>query len=108
MPTAQGKEDVSIEFIRLLFISPVEEEVAHRWASRLSKVVGPWVMQLRPETTLSQMLEWATLAGADSIDFLMVFEPELRIEFADFLADADHYTFREMVEHYASRFRNCA
>jgi hypothetical protein len=61
-------------------------------------------MQLRPETTLTQLLEWAARGGADSMDFVVVFEPELGMEFAEFLDYSDHVTFREMVEHYAKRF----
>jgi len=36
--------------------------------------------------------------------FAVVFEPELRMELAEFLDYADHATFREMVQHYAKRF----
>jgi hypothetical protein len=73
-------------------------------ASRLATVIGAQVFQLRPETTLAQMLYWAAAAKADSMDFVVVFEPELRMEVANFLDCADHVSFREMVEHYASRF----
>jgi hypothetical protein len=93
-----------VDFIRLLFIDPVQEQVAYRWASRLANVLGAQVLQLRPETTLAQMLDWAAAAKADSMDFVVVFEPELRMEFANFLDCADHVSFRQMVEHYAGRF----
>ena len=86
-------------------MSPVEEEIAHRWASRLSRLIGPGVMRLRPETTLSEMLDWAAVGGVDSMSFVVVFEPELRMELAEFLDYADYATFREMVEHYARRFQ---
>ena len=100
-------EDVNVEFIRLLFTSRVEEEIAHRWASRLSRLLGPRVLQLRPSTTLSELLFWASSRGVDSMDFALVFEPELRMEFADFLDHTDDSIFREMVEHYAKRFHMC-
>jgi len=58
---------------------------------------------LRPETPLSQILAWAAAAGVDSMSFVVVFEPELGMEFAEFLDYSDHTTFREMVEHYAKR-----
>jgi len=108
MPTGQAIGDVDVEFIRLFFTSPVEEEIAHRWASRLSKLIGPKVMQLRPDTTLSEMLDWAAVGGVDSMSFVFVFEPELRMELAEFLDYADCATFREMVEHYARRFQPSA
>jgi hypothetical protein len=106
--TNQSTKNVSVEFIRLLFRSPVEEEVAYRWAVRLAKLLGPKVMQLRPGTTLSELLVWAATTGADSMDFALVFEPELRMEFAEFLDHAEHVTFRGLVEHYAARFGTCA
>jgi hypothetical protein len=106
--TNQSTENVSVEFIRLLFRSPVEEEVAHRWALRLARLLGPRVMQLRPGTTLSELLVWAATTGVDSMEFMLVFEPELRMEFAEFLDQAEYVTFRELVEHYAARFGTCA
>jgi hypothetical protein len=108
MPTDTTKPSVDVEFIRLFFRESDEEEIAHRWASRLGGLLGPRVMELRPETTLSEMLRWAASSRVDSIDFVVVFEPELRMEFATFLDDSEPTTFREMVEHYAGRFRPCA
>ena len=93
-----------MEFIRLLFVDSVEEQIAHRWASRLAALIGAQAHQLRPETTLSQLLDWAAATKVDSMDFVVVFEPELRMELGDFLDCADHVTFREMVQHYSDRF----
>jgi hypothetical protein len=101
--THESKE-VNIEFIRLLFRSPVEDEVAHRWASRLSKLIGARIMSLRPDTTLAEILQWAARGGVCSMDFVVVFEPELRMELAEFLDHAEQVTFREMVERYAGQF----
>jgi hypothetical protein len=104
VPEIQTKQTVSVDFIRLLFTDPVEEQIAHRWASRFAALVGAQALQLRREATLAQMLSWAASTNVDSMDFVVVFEPELRMEFANFLECADQITFREMVEHYASRF----
>ncbi len=93
-----------MEFIRLLFTDPVEEEIAHRWASRFAGLLGSQALQLRPSTTLAEMLKLAATAKVDTMGFVVVFEPELRLEFAQFLDHCDHTTFREMVEYYASRF----
>ena len=101
MSESSVNPEIDVGFIRLLFRSPVEELIAHRWAERLRKLIGPQVMQLRPDTTLSEMLDWAAAAGVDSLDFVVVFEPELGLEFAGFLDYSDYATFREMVEHYA-------
>lgn len=103
MENVQHQCEVDVGFIRLLFRSPVEELVAHRWAKRLASLVGLRAMELRPETTLSQMLEWAAAAGADSMDFVVIFEPELGMQFAEFLDYSDYATFREIVEHCAKQ-----
>ena len=105
--TNRPVSEVSVEYIRLLFRSQVEEEVAYRWASRLARLLGPGVMRLRPNTSLAELLKWAATAGVDSMDFVVVFEPELRLEFAEFLDHAELVTFRELVEHYAARFKTC-
>jgi len=96
--------DVEVEFIRLLFTDAVEEEIAHRWASRLARLVGQQALQLRPQTTLAEILEWAARANVDSMDFALVFEPELRMDLEEFLDYSEQVTFREMVQHYAGRF----
>lgn len=108
MQSYQDQRAVSLDFIRLLFKSRIEEEIAHRWAMRLGDVLGPQAAQLRPETTLAEMLKWAALSSVSSVRFLLVFEPELRMDFAVFLDHADQVTFRELVQHYAARFQGCA
>jgi len=57
MPKPRTTEDDSVAFIRLLFKSSAEEQLAYRWASRLAKLLGPRVMQLRPNTTLAELLK---------------------------------------------------
>jgi hypothetical protein len=104
MLSSPASQTAEVEFIRLLFTEPVEERIAQRWASRLAALVGPQVLQLRPQTTLAEMLKWAALANVDSMDFVVVFEPELRMDLAGFLESPGHTTFREMVQHYAGRF----
>jgi hypothetical protein len=106
MPPNPTSQDVNMQFIRFLFTNSVEEEVAYRWASRLFRLIGPKALQLRPGTTLREIPHWAVIAEVDSIDFAVVFEPELRMEFAEFLDSSDHSTFREMVQHYARRFNS--
>jgi hypothetical protein len=102
-PPNTPSQNVEVKFIRLLFTNPVEEEIAFRWASRLARLVGEQVRQLRPQTTLTEMLRWASRANVDSMDFVVVFEPELRMDFAGFLDNSDHATFRELVQHSAQK-----
>ena len=97
-----------VDFIRLFFPGSVEEEIAARWASRLALLIGPRIVELRPETTLAEMLEWAVTKSADTTDFVVVFEPELRMQLAFFLEDPDHATFREMVQYVGGQYGSVA
>jgi hypothetical protein len=105
---AQTARASEVDFIRIFFIDPVEEEIARRWSSRLGRLIGPRIEDLRPDTTLAQMLRWGLASRLDSMDFLFVFEPELRMELTGFLADCESATFRDMVRHYAARFQSRA
>lgn len=104
MTRSLGNQNVDVEFIRLLFTDPVEERIAHRWASRFAALVDHQALQLRPQSTLADMLQWAAVADVDSMDFALVFEPELRMGLAEFLDYAEHATFKEMVQYYAGLF----
>ena len=95
---------VDPDFIRFFFPVPIQEEIALRWARRLACLIGKRMIELRPETTLAEIIEWATECNVDPIDFAMVFEPELRWAFVAFLEDSDQPTFREMVEQFAGCF----
>jgi hypothetical protein len=68
-----GHGEFDPKFIRLLFTDPAQEEIAYRWASRLTRLLGPQALNLRPETTLDEMMEWAVAAQADGMDFVFVF-----------------------------------
>ena len=83
----------NMDFIRLLFTDPVEDEVAYRWASRFGALVGGQTHQLRPDTTLEDVLRWGVAAEVDSMDFVVVFEPELQMELARFLDYSDQISF---------------
>lgn len=100
---ARRSPPVNVDFIRLLFTSPVEEEIAFSWASRLARLMGHQVLKLRPGTTLAEILDWANSMGVDSMDFACVFEPELRMDFGEFLDWPRQISFREMVEHAAAK-----
>ena len=96
---------IDVSFIRLLFPDAVEEEIAHRWAARLAVLIAAGAFKLRPETRLIEIMTWCMAARVDSFDFLVVFEPELGMDFARFLDDYEHATFREMVQYCANRSR---
>jgi hypothetical protein len=54
------------------------------------------------------MLRWGSASRVDSMDFLIVFEPELRMELSRFLDECESATFRDMVRHYAARYESRA
>src|SRR5262245_31402541 len=87
----------NMEFIGIFFPVPIEEEIALRWARRLGTLLGPKAAELRPETTFGELLDWAAERRVDSIEFTVIFEPELRREMKVFHQDPDAFSFREMV-----------
>jgi hypothetical protein len=91
-----------MEFIGIFFPAPMEEAFALRWARRLGVLLGPKAAELRPETTLGELLDWAAERRVASLDFTVVFEPELRRQMKIFLRDPDAFTFRDMVTWTAS------
>jgi hypothetical protein len=99
---------VNMEFIGIFFPVALEEEIALRWARRLGALLGARALELRPETTLTEMLGWAAERRAGGFDFTLVFEPELRRHLKAFLADSDAFTFRDMVRWVANWYQTRA
>jgi len=64
MHDKQQDDEVNVEFIRLLFRSPIEEQIAYQWAAGLARLIGPQVIQLRPSTTLTEIDQWLESARA--------------------------------------------
>src|SRR5262245_20359164 len=99
---------VDVSFIRLLFPDVVEEQIAWRWAARLAVLIDAGALKLRPETRLIEIMTWAMAARVDTMNFVVVFEPELGMDLTRFLDDYETATFREMVQYCANRFRKQA
>lgn len=92
----------NMEFIGIFFPVPIEEEIALRWARRLGALLGPKATELRPDTTLRELLDWAAQRRVASLDLTRVFEPELRRQIKAFLQDPETITFRDLVRWIAS------
>src|SRR5258705_11939057 len=90
---------VDVEFIRIFFPSPIEEEVAIRWAKRLASVIGERVEELRPNSLFSEIFDWVKADGFDVAEFVMALEDEFGKDLDVLLDDLDHLTFRGFVEY---------
>jgi len=101
MRDSQQDDEVNVEFIRLLFRSRIEEQIAYEWATGLARVIGPQVMRLRPSTTLAEIERWLENADADIEGVLQLFEIAPGID--DKMRYPDQ-TFREFVERLAGRY----
>src|SRR5690349_9700636 len=101
MRNRQQDDEVNVEFIRLLFRSPIEKQIAYEWATGLARLIGPQVMRLRPSTTLAEIERWLENADADIEGVVKLFE------IAPGTDDEVRYpdqTFREFVERLAGRY----
>ena len=110
-----GITDTDIEMfaarIRVYFPADLRD-TAFDLAFSIARIVGPKAKQLRPETTLHEIIEWLGphyVQGKDSLDkveLTMAIEEELGAAFVlpDELANrTDTATFRELVQHVAAR-----
>jgi hypothetical protein len=102
MRDKQQADEVNVEFIRLLFRSPIEEQIAYDWVTGLARLIGSQVMQLRASTTLAEIDQWLENADAKIEGVVKLFE------IAPGTDDEVLYpeqTFREFVERLAARYR---
>jgi hypothetical protein len=105
LPPSEGSprhSDPSVEFLRLLFKSPNEEEFAVRCAQFLARIVGNRVSLLRPDTTLAEIIEWSG-RSIDGLLLAIVLEREFGVDLKEILANPEFTTFRDLVEHVCAR-----
>jgi hypothetical protein len=98
----------SVEFIRVFFKSPKEEEFAVRCAQSIACVVGERVSLLRPETTWSEILGWFRSGARDAALFALILKKEFGSDFNEVLSNYEFLTFREFVEYACSHERKSA
>lgn len=85
--------------------APELRDMAEALAYQIAGVVGPNATQLRPETTLEEILEWLEASAPyredsiDEVEWIMALEEETGFEIPDRLtADAKAATFKQWVE----------
>jgi len=92
-----------VEFLRLMFKSPKEEEFAVRCAEFLAIIVGKRVKLLRPDTKWSEIIGWVGEGRGQAIFLVMALRRELGVDLHEILANPELTTFRDFVEHVCSR-----
>lgn len=97
------KSTPSIEFIRLFFNSPKEEQFAVRCAEFLAGMVGDRIMQLRPETTWAEIFQWRGSSLLHSAMFALALKEKFGTDVDEIMANPEFMTFREFVEYVCSR-----
>ena len=93
--------ELKVAFIRLGF-PPEERDIAQAVAAAFGELIGPAILQLRPEHTMGEIMSWSESLGY--VELLMALEEEfLGHETDDEFAERfEQRTFREFVE-YLSR-----
>ena len=106
LPAPEGsspQSNPSVEFLRLLFNSPKEEEFAIRCAHFLTQFAGDRINLLRPDTRWSEILGWFRPTLADPAFFAMVLKKKFGVNAIEILANPEFTTFRDLVEYVCSR-----
>ena len=98
----------SVEFIRLFFKLPAEEQVAVRCAQLLASTVGELVSGLRPDTKWSEIFAWFGPGPADAAVCVLVLRKEFGAFAHETIAASEFMTFRDFVEYVSSHEHNAA
>jgi acyl carrier protein len=83
--------------IRSHFDPPLQD-IAEEFALLIARTAGARAKELRPETTLDEILEWLGPGSLDRVETIMAIEEEMAFEIPD--ADAERSsvtTFRQLV-----------
>ena len=77
---------------------PPLQDIAEGLALQIAKSAGARTKQLRPETTLDEILEWMSTDSLNRLELLMAIEEQLGIEIPDEHARRGSVTtFRQLV-----------
>jgi len=102
------KSKPSVEFIRLFFKSPVEEEFAIVCAEFIANVVGDRVLGLRPDTKWSEILQWLGPKPDHPALFAILLKKRFGPDVEEIIAASEFMTFREFVEYVCSHKQHAA
>src|SRR5262245_17703215 len=83
--------------IRPHFIPPLQD-IAEEFALVIARGAGARVKELRPETTLDEIIAWFDGGSLDGVEMIMAMEEELAFEISDEDAGRSSFTtFRQLV-----------
>jgi hypothetical protein len=106
LPPPEGSSEQSnpsVEFLRLLFKSPKEEEFAVRCAQFLAGIVGERITLLRPDTKWSEIIGWSGPSFFHAAALAIALRKELGVDPKEILANPEFTTFRDFVEYACAR-----
>ena len=98
----------SVEFIRMFFKSPTEEQFAVECAEFIRNVVGDRVLRLLPDTRWSEILQWFGPKPAHGALFAMLLKKRFGKDVNEIIAASEFMTFREFVEYVCKHHQNAA
>ncbi len=98
-PALPSRPASSVDFIRIFFKSPAEEEFAVTCAEFIARIVGERVLLLRPDTKWSEILQWLGPKPGHSVVFALLLRRKFRADMDEFLAASSVTTFRDYVEY---------
>jgi hypothetical protein len=102
------KPKPSVEFIRMFFKSPTEEEFAVECAEFIAKFVGDRVLDLRPDTRWSEILQWFGPKPAHAALFAMLLKKRFGKDVKEIIAASEFMTFRVFVEYVCNHEHSAA
>ena len=102
-PQPNPSADPSVAFLRLLFRSPKEEELAIRCAEFLAGIAGDRIGLLRPDTKWSEIIEWLGPRYRDGVLLALLLKKKFGVDPEEVLANPEFTTFRDLVQHVSDR-----
>ena len=100
MSKPKSPTDLALDMVRLWFPLPQEEQIAVALMQFLATRTGNQMMDLRPETTMGEVLDLAKADGWTTAEFGYMLELAGLEAFDD---ELEQMTFREFVRYAAAR-----
>jgi acyl carrier protein len=80
------------------YFAPPLQDIAEEFALLIARTAGARTKDLRPETTLDQILEWLGTESLDRVEVWMAIEAEIKFEVPDEDSERSSITnFRQLV-----------
>ena len=70
-------------------------------AAFFGSLVGDPIAQLRPDTTMKEILAWLQWDSIHTVEFVMALEEQFGVDLEELGVEFDEISFRELVQHVA-------